>query len=176
MTQSGCGPLSELNQLVYRHNCNEVNARVLDEILIHKFSNIVMHAAWLHEYYPLSINDIEAKLETMIDKLKSNLPATNIILVGAVPRWQGNPQFHEVVAQEEQLLLSNSAFVLQDINFMLKELADRKDLAFVDPTDTFCIDKDDGRNCVLAIKKEDSQDWIGVTTDYGHLSTEASYL
>ena len=59
---------------------------------------------------------------------------------------------------------------------MLKELADRKDLAFVDPTDTFCIDKDDSRNCILAIKKEDSQDWIGVTTDYGHLSTEASYL
>lgn len=176
LTQSGCAPLNDIKTLKYRYNCNFVNSDVLQAVIESKFNNVVLHAAWLHEHYPMSSSDVVDKLESIIDAVQSNIPNVNIVVVGAVPRWRKNPNYHEIVSEDDKFIYSDSMFILSNMNLLLSELAIKRHVSFVDPVKVFCNKFESRGECILAIKDAASENGVGVTIDYGHLSTEASYL
>jgi peptidoglycan/LPS O-acetylase OafA/YrhL len=175
-TQSGCAPLSNLEDLDYRTNCNSVNSHVLKKIIDSNFHNVVLHAGWLHENYPLNADEIIEKLNSIIQTLKTNMPSTNIVIVGAVPRWQLDPRFHFVTTETEKYLFSDTALLLGDINGLLDHFAQEQNVKFVNPTEIFCPNYQGDRNCILAIRDVNLERWTGVAIDYGHLSIDASLL
>ncbi|MDA9215123.1 acyltransferase [Planktomarina temperata] len=176
LTQSGCGPLANLEKLKHRSNCNTVNDSVFTKIVDAEFKNVVLHGAWLHGDYPLNLNDIISHLDPIVKKIKNEIIGVNIVIVGAVPRWRHDPRYHIVTNKSENFLFSDSAFLLAELNETLRVYSLENNILFIDPTQTFCPNYEDNRECILGLRGNVSEGWIGVTTDYGHLSTEASLL
>ena len=165
-----------MNELNHRKNCNTVNETVLSRIIETRFNNIVLHAAWLHGDYPINLEDLRKHLNPFIFKIRSQLPRSNIIIVGAVPRWQRDPRFHEVSSESGEFLFSQSAFIMNDVNRVLRQYSRENGTAFIDPTKVYCPNYAASGECILALKSANSESWLGVTTDYGHLSSDASLL
>ena len=176
LTQSGCGPLAYLNELNHRKNCNTVNEKVLTKITETRFNNIILHAAWLHRDYPINLDDLHVHLNPLISNIRSQTPSSKIIIVGAVPRWQRDPRFHEVSSENGEFLYSGSAFIMTDVNRILKQYSLENGIAFIDPTEVYCPNYSASGECILALKSINSQNWLGVTADYGHLSSGSSLL
>jgi peptidoglycan/LPS O-acetylase OafA/YrhL len=176
LTQSGCGPLANLEELNHRKNCNIVNEQILINVLDYKFENIILHAAWLHADYPINLDSLSDHLNPIVNGVRSRLQNSNIIIVGAVPRWQRDPRFHEVSSENGKILYSDSALLLTDVNRALKEYSVDKGIVFVDPSEVFCPNYAVSGECILALRDMETSGWLGVTIDYAHLSSEASLL
>ena len=176
LTQSGCGPLANLDELNHRKNCNTVNENVLTQIIETRFNNIVLHAAWFHEDYPINLEDLSIHLNPFISDIQSQVPSANIIIVGAVPRWWRDPRFHKVSSEVDEFLFSRSAFIMTDVNRVLRQYSRENGITFIDPTEVYCPDYAASGECILALKSANFESWLGVTIDYGHLSSDSSLL
>lgn len=122
------------------------------------------------------MKDIIAHLDPVVKKLRNEIIGVNIVIVGAVPRWKYGPRFHYVTNKSDKFLFSDSAFLLTELNEILSVYSAENSIVFINPTQTFCPNYENNGECILAFRGIVPEEWIGVTTDYGHLSTETSLL
>lgn len=176
LTQSGCPPLLNLQKLVHRKNCNEVNSNVINYIVGEKFKKIILHAAWIHKDYPLSETEVLEKISSVIDLLQKKSPDSKITLVGSVPRWPFGPLKQFNLKKEDGLVYADSPFILDDFNLKLGQLASRKGVSFIDPATALCRNIILGKECIIAVESNNRNVQMATYTDWGHLSAAGSNL
>ncbi|MDR3448444.1 MAG: acyltransferase family protein [Alphaproteobacteria bacterium] len=87
LTQGGCPPLFDLQNLVFRQNCNDINDRILGDLATMKPEVILLSAAWAHPDYPMPPQEIADDLGLALKKIRAAAPQAKIIVVGSEPRW-----------------------------------------------------------------------------------------
>lgn len=175
LTQSGCPPLTDIPNLVYRKNCNEINESVFAALDLHKYSTVVLHAAWFHEHYPMAHDEIINRLANTIDRIKSISLNSKVIVVGSVPRWRYGPKWHSVEISDDRGGFSSEGIVLTELNAKLGEVAIGHGAIFVDPYWSLCERKTDLNYCLIANENEQGK-WVYAYKDYGHLLPGAAGL
>jgi hypothetical protein len=176
LTESGCGPIFDLQKLGLRKNCNSVNATNLELLSKIKPDILILHSAWSHWDYPLTTFELKEKMNLTIQLIKTKLPGTQLIIIGPVPRWPVSPQrssFYYWLNMENK---NNSvpymlkAEVLVETEAVLKEVSERNNVGFISALDALCF-----KNQCLARLGETETDFLQI--DRGHLSkTGAEYL
>lgn len=176
LTEAGCGPILDLQKLVYRQNCNSVNATNLKLLSKIKPDILILHSAWSHWDYPLTTFELKEKMNLTIQLIKTKLPGTQVIIIGPVPRWAISPQrssFYYWLNMENK---NNSvpymlkAEILVETEAVLKEVSERNNVGFISALDALCF-----KNQCLARLGEAETDFLQI--DRGHLSkTGAEYL
>lgn len=173
LTEAGCGPILNLKRLIYRKNCNSVNAINLELLSKNKPDILILHGAWLHQHYPLTSFELKDKMNLTIQLIKTKLPGTEVIIIGPVPRWAFSPQrssFNYWIDMENK---NNSvpymlkAEVLLETEAVLKEVSKRNNVRFISALDVLCIN-----NKCLARLGETENDFLQI--DRGHLSKKGS--
>jgi peptidoglycan/LPS O-acetylase OafA/YrhL len=168
-TASGCPPLFNLEKLIERPNCNELNEHTLANLIKLSPTVIILNAAWIHEQYPLSGEELGLKLSESLKRIQDALPKSTLVLIGPVPRWRMSPQrtsFRAWVALGKPLdgvtnRLHAAAYPL--LNTRLKDIAERLGIEYVDPYPTFC--NEEGCLTTVGTRPEDF-----VAIDSAHLS------
>lgn len=174
-TQSGCGPLLNLPNLVHRKNCNEINDEIIKRIAAGSYNTIVLHAAWLHMHYPLSETEIPEYLGRTLDEIRRVDEDIRIVVVGAVPRWKNGPQIQSASEVTNRVIFGSNPFILTDLNLALKKVAVKSDAVFVDPAEYLCTGDGKEKECVLAVSEGgDARVFTYSVIDYGHLSKAGS--
>ena len=173
LTTAGCPPILELKDLRYKKNCNEINQSVLKTITADQPEILILHAAWRHEQYPLTDEELNQKLKLTIEKIQSKLPNTKIIILGPTPRWNGDPQSESfrylrgLVNKKDNVPEMQTAKKLNDIEVILKKVTNDTRVEYVSVVDILCnID-----GC-LARTGDFPEDFTSI--DYGHLSKSGS--
>lgn len=171
LTQSGCPPFAQLEVLKHRKNCNVINERILEKISQIKFDIIVLHAAWVHEDYPMSKKNFEKKLEAMVSQIKMAAPDSKLILISNVPRWHISAQ-HAWEKSEKTLTTDGRVYArantLPEIDQFLRSLSKKYSTDFISPSEVLC---EPGREkCTIAL------DVTGelIYSDYSHLTKRGS--
>lgn len=173
LTTAGCPPILELQDLRYKKNCNEINQSVLKTITEDQPEILILHAAWRHEQYPLTDQELSQKLKFTIQKIQSTLPNTRIVILGPTPRWKGDPQSESfrylrgLISKKDTVPQRQKAEKLNDIEMVLKTVAADTRVEFVSVTDSLC----NAEGC-LARTDDLPEDFTSI--DYGHLSKSGS--
>jgi peptidoglycan/LPS O-acetylase OafA/YrhL len=173
LTQSACGPIFDLTDLVFRKNCNEINQDVLDILSKAKPDVLILNSAWKHWDFPLSNEEINSKFTSTINLIKRKLPSTKIIVIGPLPRWQDSPQkvifasWKRAYDKSKTPKIMQKAERLDDIDMMLSNISKRAGVAYISALDILC----NTEGCISRVGEEPS-DLIAV--DYGHLSKTGS--
>ena len=169
-TASGCPPLFNLERLIERPNCNELNEHTLASLLKLSPTVVILNAAWIHSQYPLSYEEFRIKLNESLKRIQTALPNSRLVLVGPVPLWEDSPQrasFRAWVAQgKPQNGTVPSHLDAEDtplLNARLKDSARRLGVDYIDPFQFLC--DDDG--CLTRVG-EKWDDFVAI--DYAHLS------
>jgi len=97
MTYSMCGPFFSLKKVLNRKDCNAANEDVLRQASQFKPDIVVLHSAWEHRQYPLTLDEIKLKTRESIERITQALPQARIVVVGPVPHWE--PSLLKVVAK-----------------------------------------------------------------------------
>ena len=173
LTTAGCPPILDLKELRYKKNCNEINQSVLKTLTADQPEILILHAAWTHEQYPLTDDELNQKLKVTIQKIQSKLPNTQIIILGTTPRWKGSPQSESfrylrgLINKKDPVRMLQTAEKLNDIDKILKIVATDTSVEFVSVIDALC--NVDG---CLARTSDLPEDFTAI--DYGHLSKAGS--
>lgn len=173
LTTAGCPPILELQDLRYKKNCNEINQSVLKTITADQPEILILHAAWSHEQYPLTNQELSQKLKFTIQKIQSKLPNTRILLLGTTPRWKGDPQSESfrylrgLISKKDPVPQMQKAENLNDIETVLKTVSADTRVEFVSVIDALC----NAEGC-LARTGDFPEDFTSI--DYGHLSKNGS--
>lgn len=175
LTQSSCGPLLNIPVLLQRKNCNSVNKSVLEEISGGRYKRVILHAAWLHEHYPLTVKQLASKLEKTILAINEISPRSDIYVVGAVPRWKNGPEGKTVIHSEKiDSRYSDEVIVLDEINNVIANVAIEFNSTFIDPSSLLCSGLDDNPRCLIGTMQESEEGFVYAYTDAEHLSTQGS--
>jgi peptidoglycan/LPS O-acetylase OafA/YrhL len=172
-TASGCPPIFNLERLYERPNCNELNERTLANLVKLNPTVVILQAAWIHEQYPLSLEEFSTKLNESLKRIQSALPNSKLVLIGPVPRWKMSPQrasFRAWVAQGKPSGGVASRLDAADwplLNARLEDSAKRLGIKYIDPYKVFC---DDG-GCLARVGSE-PEDFVSM--DSAHLSKAGS--
>ena len=175
LTQSGCPPIFNLTKLNHRKTCNLVNGKVFTLIKSNNFQNIILHAAWMHHHYPLSVEELEIKLNETVSTLKADFPNINILMIGNIPRWSTNPKNIQRMS-DEKILYEGIEFRpiknIDRLNIIFEKISENYDVAFIDPFDFLCIDQIQEMNekIFCAFGKNDNNFYM----DWGHLQRSGS--
>lgn len=173
LTSAGCPPLLSLNDLRYQTKCNEINQSVLTALVKDKPDILILHAAWMHEQYPLTDKELAEKLNNTLKTIQKKIPRTRIIVLGPTPRWKGSPQsesFRFLRAQSNKNTVvpeMQNAEKLNQLEILLRLVSQENHVEYVSLIDAFC-EKD---KC-LARVGDDPVDFVAI--DYGHLSKKGS--
>lgn len=173
LTTAGCPPILDLKDLRYKKNCNEINQSVLKTITADQPEILILHAAWTHEQYPLTNDELNQKLKETIQTIQSKLPNTRIIILGTTPRWKGSPQSESfrylrgLINKKDPVPMLQTAEKLNDIEKILKSVATDTGVEFVSVIDALC-----NADSCLARTSDLPQDFTAI--DYGHLSKSGS--
>jgi peptidoglycan/LPS O-acetylase OafA/YrhL len=173
LTTAGCPPLMNLQDLRFKKNCNEINQSVLKTITLDQPEILILHAAWRHEQYPLTDQELSRKLKSTIQTIQSKLPKVKIVLLGPTPRWKGDPQsesfryLRALVSKKDTVPQIQMAEKLNDIEKVLKTVATDTRVEYVSVTDALC----NAEGC-LARTSDRPEDFTSI--DYGHLSKSGS--
>jgi len=175
LTEAGCGPILNLNKLIFRKNCNEVNLINLKKITDESPDILILHGAWKNKDYPLTNEELKDKLDFTIKQIKMRLPLTNIIILGPVPVWKVSPQMDSLRFWFFDNTNSNvpkrlNAKLLLDVEITLKEVALKNSIQYISSIDALC--NEDG--CITRTGDNET-DFIAM--DSAHLSNVgAEYL
>jgi len=173
LTQSACGPIFGLTNLTFRKNCNEVNQEVFAALIKEQPDVLVLQAAWMHRDYPLSKEELSSKFTGTLNAIRQKLPATKIIVIGPLPKWQDSPQkvifmsWKKSYDKTRMPDIMQKAETLDDIDILLKDISGNAGVQFISAIDNLCnID-----GCISRVG-DDPADLIA--KDYGHLSRAGS--
>lgn len=173
LTQAGCPPIFYLEKLKYSIRCNEINNNVFLGLVKARPDIIILHAAWRHDDYPLSNEELGVKIKQTIAQIKIRLPDSKIILVGPVPRWNDSPQkeafnyWKNSLKKTEAIPRYLNANVLEDAENTLIGVASDLSVNYFSSTDILCFDS----KCLWRVGGG-KEDFLAV--DYGHLSRAGS--
>ncbi len=170
--------------LTHRRNCKEVNAHVFDHIAKVKYDRIILDAAWRHGHYPMTLDEMVAKLLVTIAKIEKVSPSWRLVLVGPVPMWQSSAfmtwsklERYGTVATVDfggRDVTLGPAIAYGDVDDALRKLANSKQITYVSPITALCRsispNARDGE-CVLSL---DGTPEGLLSADYGHLSLSGS--
>ncbi|MCH8178655.1 MAG: acyltransferase [Proteobacteria bacterium] len=175
LTQSGCGPLLGLEDSRQRvASCNATNEQILAHIAAIPYRLVVLHAAWLHEHYPLSELEIQGKVGEVVQQIRKVSPGTEVLVIGALPRWRFGPLGKSVDLADGRFLFSQQATLLASVNAAVEGGAKAAGARFVDPAKALCPRwRQDGR-CILALRDGGHETAEYAYIDAGHLSRSAS--
>jgi len=145
-TQGACPPLQD-SRSRFNSNCDIINQRILDAVTEMKPEVVILGAAWVHPEYPDTNEQIVNKLSGMVRILKTRIPTSHIVIVGALPRW--SPSLPEILRDyvkrngrippvylpppENQMNAT-----LQELDGMLKAAAANLGATFICPEEVFC--------------------------------------
>jgi peptidoglycan/LPS O-acetylase OafA/YrhL len=173
LTQSACPPIFGLKVLRERANCNEINNNVFLSLIKMQPNILILHAAWRHDHYPLSNEDLYVKVKETVDKIKIKLPNTELIIVGPVPRWGGSPQkeafkyWKHSIDKTAMLPKYLDTIIPTDFEDILIRISSESNIKYLSPIDYLCIDS----KCLWKVG-DGELDFVAV--DDGHLSRAAS--
>jgi hypothetical protein len=92
LKQAGCPPILDMQKLLFYVKCNEVNQRILQDLQAARPAVVIMHAAYLHQDYPMSKEELYSRFAASLQQIKARLPQSRLVVVGPVPRWKDSPQ------------------------------------------------------------------------------------
>lgn len=169
-TSSACPPAIDI-LVPTRPNCPEVNAFVLGEVKRLQPAVVVLNANWV-----VQGDAILNRMSKTVAAIKAASPASKIVVVGNVPRWepslpikmlQRRLYLHGTVSIDTPLLDS-----LRANDAKLKSVVQGDGVSFVSALDVLCDrDKD---SCVATARLGDGK-YQPIIWDVGHL-TEAGAL
>jgi peptidoglycan/LPS O-acetylase OafA/YrhL/lysophospholipase L1-like esterase len=177
LTQSGCPPLKSIPRLEYRKNCNTLNEQILRSLSDTRYSLVILHAAWLHEHYPLSAEDVADRLAAYLAELREAVPQATIYTVGAVPRWRYGPVGQNQIEQADNIYKASNAYLAAQLNKILEERIQQTGdtrLHFFNPVSALC--ETASARCLIAAPDKESQIPEYSYIDAGHLATSGSRL
>ena len=171
MTQAGCGPIFNLEILIYRKNCNLINSNNLEVLKKIQPQILILNAAWKHWDYPLNDSELDRKLDSTIKIIKNALPSTRLIIIGPAPRWKISPQYDSYYVSREKNLNEVpwrvEAEILITTEHVLKKITLQNEIDYISATDILC----DQKGCLTRVN-EDKLDFI--QSDRWHLSKYGS--
>lgn len=173
LTTAGCPPILNLKDLRYKKNCNEINETVLKNLKESQPDILILHAAWKHEQYPLTDNELIEKIMKTIEIIQENLPNTRIVILGTTPRWNDSPQkesfryLRQMTDKEKDVPNMQKALLLRNVDQILNAVANNKNIEFWSILDVMCEKK-----LCLARLHDGPQDFTAI--DSAHLSKSGS--
>lgn len=158
LTQSGCPPLHQIETLLHRKNCNEVNQRIIESLSTKNYDTIILHAAWIHPHYPMTQQSLEKKLDSILKIIKSKSPRSRLVVISNVPRWHISAQRAYVLgAKEDGTATYSKAYVLPEIDEVLSRVSLANDADFISLTSLLCKISDSSlphQDCLIKIGRE----------------------
>lgn len=172
VTGSSCPPLLDFKSNG-NSKCEEINSYALERIKLLRPDIVILHAIWEYDAYDLS------KLPSTVKRLKE-AGASNIVLLGPVPRWNGSllrsvfrcwrpRSASEKFPQYSKCGLDSH---IPEVDASLRDTARLLDVKYISAYQALCTS--DG--CLTHVRGTNGTDQL-VTYDYGHLSEgAAAYL
>jgi len=178
LTQAGCGPLPNLPRLVYKKNCNTLNRDILAEVGEQKPDAVLLDAAWAHDHYPLTREQLRTRLVEAIADIRRVSPNSKIIVMGPVPQWGKSPQLDALrqwridgsLPPRKGAQLFERARIPAKVDNLVSSTVRAAGASYISPISHLC----EGPWCVAKLGPE-PEDWISI--DSAHLShAGADYL
>ncbi len=180
MTQAGCPPLPDATSNV-RGNCLQINARIRADVIAAKPEILILSAAWLSPNYvvPRTNEQLLAGLRAQLEALRAALPATKIIVIGPIFRW--DPQLAKVLYEHVErtgsmppryLPLPDSSVnrELREADRGMEQITRSLGATYVSPQTFFCEDPE-AKSCLTRL--DDTPKGL-VVFDDGHLNAPAA--
>ncbi len=169
-TGAGCPPLTEVEAMT-RPNCDALNIQSRAELRAVPPDILIVHSQWTGPSYRYTLSELRTKLVDMIHKVKVDLPNTRIVLVGTLPRWRISPQNASFIFwnnhPDTPVPLRLPAILQPELDAVLRDVAKREQLQYVDPAPRLC----DDAGCMTRLG--DTVDSF-IQFDCGHLSKAGS--
>ena len=170
LTQSGCPPILYLEVLITRKTCNSVNQRILNDIRKSNYRKVILHAAWVHNHYPMTSEKLREKISFTLNELQK-IEGIQIVLVGNVPRWKVSPyqidKFENEYVEINEIKYYRDSPII-DIDEIMLDLQRKYRFDYFSPIKSACIYDSNIRYCPLSLKTD------LFYVDSGHLSRPGS--
>ena len=170
LTQSGCPPVLDLEVLIHRKTCNQINRRILNDVKDSNYRKIILHAAWVHQHYPMTEEEFRRKMILTLDELLE-IEGIEIVIVGNVPRWNSNP--FQIGKFEDNYLAINGMEFYKDrpvfsVDKLMVDLQPKYKFVYFSVIDSICTYQEGERYCPL----KSSNQYL--YRDWGHLTRYGS--
>jgi len=166
LTQSACPPILYLEVLITRKTCNSVNQSVLNDIRKSNYRKVILHAAWVHNSYPMTAEKFREKISFTLNELQK-IEGIQIVLVGNVPRWKVSPyqldKFENEYVEINEIKYYRDSPII-DIDEIMLDLQRKYRFDYFSPIKSACIYDSNIRYCPLSLKRD------LFYVDSGHLS------
>lgn len=146
LTVAGCPPIQGLGSQ-YKSDCSELQEIAIEELAQLQPKVLIIHAAWKHDDYPYGRNNLIYTFVAQLKVLVKNLPNTEILVLGPVPRWEGSPQsvsYESWVGSEEKEQPPSSfqpATQLRNWDTSLETVAKIERVNFISMNEILCPDQ-----------------------------------
>ena len=134
------------------------------------YRKIVLHAAWVHQHYPMTPEEFRQKISLTLHELEK-IEGIQIVIVGNSPRWKHNP--YQIEKFEKDYITSNDIKyykddTILDIDEIMIGLQSEYDFEYLSIIKSVCIYNNNERYCPL--KSSDNF----LYKDWGHLNKYGS--
>ena len=170
---SQCPPILDVEPYLFRKQCVDFTNKNVNLILKLKPNVLLINFAYREPRYFWDLNYFEEHFINTINFIKKNSPATKMIVVGPVPRWDDGPQ-SKVLRKWIRNPLRDSilptklpATHLTEYDDLVKALAPQLGYEYISAWQAFC----DPEGCLTRIGNQ-YKDFVAL--DYGHLSQAGS--
>jgi hypothetical protein len=179
-TQGACPPFQG-SQSKYKNNCDQINQNILGTVTAMKPEVVILSAAWIHDEYPQTNEQVVLKLSDMVTSLRMGSPKTRVVIIGGLPRWASPTSSDGLPSLLRDYVSARSRIPpvylpkpetpesrrLQNLDDMLSVAANKLGAIFIAPEDIFC----NSSGCLT--RTSDTPEGL-VTFDYGHLNQAGS--
>jgi peptidoglycan/LPS O-acetylase OafA/YrhL len=185
LTQSGCPPLDRVKPLLFRPNCNRLNDDIVRG-LPGRFDVIILHAAWMHDDYPMGYAELGARLDAMLRRIRSAAPSATVVILSNVPRWYISAERAYMRVLSEDRVAGDAgrpdgsagayamASTLPEIDRVISHVASRHGAVFISAVRHLCVAADAGadhRPCLIATDRRSHE---LAYVDWGHFTLAGS--
>lgn len=165
-TMAACPPIFSVKSIYLTH-CEQRREEDLELLKNTQPDILLMYAAWKQWQYPLANKDIENKLRLTIQRVKKELPATRLVLIGPVPRWHGSPlkeafKIWKASADRQSFPpVYLTANILNDVNDIIQRITNEENVEFISAIDILC----ENDKCISRTG-DNSEDFIAIDEDH----------
>ena len=169
MSGSACPPIVEIVSPVRKY-CAENAAFYIEKIKEYQPAQVVLMANWYAygvHYLNQTANNFDLLAKT-VEEIKSASPGTKIYIIGSMPEWYPDLPTTLIRNHDTGKQISIPTPLWQDLegfNQLVKGVAAREDVNFVDMLDYFCKP-----NLCVAYVKDGAKMLKPLVFDYGHLT------
>ena len=168
-----CPPMLDVEPYLFRKQCVDITNKNVNLILKLKPNVLIINFTYREPRYFWDLNYFQEHFIKTIELIKKNSPATKIIVVGPVPRWDTSPQAKVLRAwirnplRDGILPTKLPAFRLTEYDDLVKALAPQLGYEYISAWEVFC----DTEGCLTRLGDKYTD---FVATDYGHFSQAGS--